>query len=145
MVTFTLPRELRSLAKANQRVVYALQLEFAVATLKDFGNEQGLAAEPAMTAALHTQSRRLDYHPHVHVIVPCGGVDTRLSEWRRLKGKYLFHAFSLATVWRGKLLLALRKKFFGSDDGEFVTFQYRESRAGAMKTHHPSGEGFARL
>jgi hypothetical protein len=52
MVTFTLPRELRSLANAQQRVVYALLFECAVATLKDFGlNEQGLAAELAMTAS----------------------------------------------------------------------------------------------
>ena len=108
MVTFTLPRELRPLAKANQRVVYALLFECAVATLKAFGlNERGLAAELAMTAVLHTHSRRLDYHPHVHLIVPGGGLSTRRNEWRKLKGKYLFNEFKLATVFRGKLLSAL--------------------------------------
>lgn len=110
MVTFTLPRQLRALAKANQRLVYALLFECAVATLKAFGlNDKGLAAELAMTAVLHTHSRRLDYHPHVHLIVPGGGVNTRRNEWRKLKGKYLFNEFALAATFRGKLLSALYK------------------------------------
>lgn len=110
MVTFTLPYELRALAKANQRIVYALLFECAVATLKAFGrNDQGLAAELAMTAVLHTHTRRLDYHPHLHMIVPAGGVNTRRNEWRKLKGKYLFNGFQLAAVFRGKLLFALQQ------------------------------------
>lgn len=110
MVTFTLPRELRPLAKAHPRVVYALMFDCAVATLKAFGlNDKGLAAELAMTAVLHTHSRRLNYHPHVHMMVPGGGVNTRRNEWRTLKGKYLFHEFKLATVFRGKLLSALHE------------------------------------
>lgn len=110
MVTFTLPYELRALAKANQRVVYALLFQCTVATLKEFGlNDKGLAAELAMTAVLHTHTRRLDYHPHVHLIVPGGGVNTRRNEWRKLKGKYLFNAFQLAAVFRGKLLSALQQ------------------------------------
>ena len=108
MVTFTLPRELRPLAKTNQRIIYALLFECAISTLKTFGlNERGLAAELAMTAVLHTHSRRLDYHPHVHLIVPGGGINTQRNEWRKLKGRYLFNEFKLATVFRGKLLTAL--------------------------------------
>ena len=108
MMTFTLPHELRSLARRYQKIVYGLLFECAVTTLKDFGlNEQGLAAELAMTAVLHTHSRKLDYHPHVHIIVPGGGINTRRNEWRKIKGRYLFNAFKLATVFRGKLLSAL--------------------------------------
>jgi len=110
MVTFTLPFELRSLAKANQKAVYSLLFQCAVATLKTFGlNDKGLAAELAMTAILHTHTRRLDYHPHVHIIVPGGGVNTRRNEWRKLKDKYLFNGFQLATVFRGMLLSALQQ------------------------------------
>jgi hypothetical protein len=109
MVTLTLPFELRTLAKANQKVIYALMFQMAVSTLKDFGlNDKGLAAELAMTAVLHTHTRRLDYHPHVHVVVPGGGVNTRRNEWRKLKGKYLFNGFQLATVFRARLLKAIR-------------------------------------
>ena len=71
MVTFTLPYELRALAKANNTLVYSLLFTCAVSTLKDFGvNDKQLAAELAMTAILHTHTRTLDYHPHVHIVIP---------------------------------------------------------------------------
>ncbi len=186
MVTFTLPAELRALAKANQRQLYALLFECAVATLKTFGlNEKGLAAELAMTGVLHTHTRRLDYHPHVHMIVPGGGVNVRRNEWRKLKGKYLFNGFKLATVFRGKLLERIQKagltlsvtpnkwvvqcirvghglpalKYLSrylyrgvisnhsivSDDGEYVTFKYKDSEAGKMNTRRLRGEDFLAL
>ncbi len=82
----------------------------AVSTLKDFGrNDKHLAAELAMTVVLHTHNRRLDYHPHVHVIIPGGGVNQRRNEWRKLQGKYLFNGFRLATVFRGRLLNAIQQ------------------------------------
>lgn len=110
MVTFTLPFELRALAKANQKVIYALMFQCAVSTLKSFGlNDKTLAAELAMMAVLHTHSRRLDYHPHVHVVVPGGGVNQRRNEWRKIRGEYLFNGFQLATVFRARLLKAIRK------------------------------------
>ncbi len=186
MVTFTLPYELRALAKANQRVMYALLFQCAVATLKEFGlNAKGLAAELAMTAVLHTHTRRLDYHPHVHLIVPGGGVNRRRNEWRKLKGKYLFNECALAAVFRGKLLSALQRAGLAlpgtprkwvahcervgrglpalqylsrylyrgvisnqqivSDDGDYVTFHYKDSDTGALKTRRLRGEDFIAL
>lgn len=186
MVTFTLPRQLRALAKANQRLVYALLFECAVATLKAFGlNDKGLAAELAMTAVLHTHSRRLDYHPHVHLVVPGGGVNTQRNEWRTLKGKYLFNEFALAATFRGKLLSALYKTglvipatptewvahcdrvgkglpalqylsrylYRGvisnqqilHDDGDYVTFEYRDSDTKKRMTRRLRGEDFMAL
>ena len=186
MVTFTLPYELRALAKANQRVMYALLFHCAVATLKDFGmNDKGLAAELAMTAVLHTHTRRLDYHPHVHLIVPGGGVNRRRNEWRKLKGKYLFNEFALAAVFRGKLRSALQRAGLAlpgtpgkwvahcervgrglpalqylsrylyrgvisnqqivSDDGDYVTFHYKDSDTGTLKTRRLRGEDFIAL
>jgi hypothetical protein len=113
MATFTLPFELRGLAKANQKVIYTLLFQSAISTLKDFGvNDKTLNAELAMTAVLHTHTRRLDYHPHVHVVIPGGGINQRRNEWRKLKGDYLFNGFQLATVFRAKLLKAIRKSGF---------------------------------
>ncbi len=110
MVTLTLPSELRALAKTNPRVIYALMFQCAISTLKDFGrNDKALAAELAMTAVLHTHTRRLKYHPHLHVIIPGSGVNQRRNEWRKLKGKYLFNGFQLATVFRGRLLNAIQQ------------------------------------
>jgi hypothetical protein len=108
MVTFTLPYELRALSKMHQKTIYSLLFQCAVSTLKDFGqNDKVLAAELAMTVVLHTHTRRLDYHPHVHIIVPGGGVNRRRNEWRKIKGKYLFNGFHLATVFRARMLKAI--------------------------------------
>jgi hypothetical protein len=109
MVTFTLPRELRSLAWCNQTVIYNCLFDVAHRTLKDFGlNPKHLGAEIGMTAVLHTHSRRLDYHPHVHVIVPGGGVDRARRQWKKKKGKYLFNEFALAMVFRARFLTAIK-------------------------------------
>ena len=109
LVTFTLPRELRPLAWCHQRQIYALMLTLAAQTLKDFGvNPKLLGADIGLTAILHTHSRRLDFHPHVHVIVPGGGVNRQRKQWRKLSGKYLFNQKALAKVFRARLLAGLR-------------------------------------
>ncbi|MCP5011502.1 MAG: transposase, partial [Aestuariibacter sp.] len=186
MVTFTLPYELRALAKANQKKIYTLLFQCAVSTLKSFGlNDKALAAQLAMTAVLHTHSRRLKYHPHVHVIVPGGGVNKRRSEWRKVKSKYLFNGIQLATVFRARLLKAIQQaglkapqtpkqwvvqcqsvgrglpalKYLSrylyrgvisnqniiADDGSYVTFQYKDSDTGKLKTRRLRGEDFIAL
>ena len=110
MVTFTIPFELRPLAWHFQEQIYAILFACAVSTLKDFGlNPKHLGAEMGMTAVLHTQTRRLDSHPHLHVIVPGGGVDKRRRQWKKIKGKYLFNAFNLARVFRARFLDAVNR------------------------------------
>jgi len=110
MVTFTLPFELRAVAKRHPAVVYGLLLQCATSILKTFGlNDNSLKAELAMTAVLHTHTRRLDYHPHVHLMVPGGGVNRARREWRKLKGRYLFNGNALATAFRGRMLSALEQ------------------------------------
>ncbi len=108
LVTFTLPYELRALAKAHSATVFTHLMQCAAATLKRFGlNKKGFAAELGMCAVLHTHTRRLDFHPHVHLIVPGGGIHVQRREWRKLKGQYLFNQRALAKVFRGSLLHAL--------------------------------------
>ena len=106
MLTFTVPTELRPLARAEPHAVYAVLFSAASDTIKGFG-ERKLKAELGQCAVLHTHNRRLDLHPHVHIIVPGGGIDAKRKQWKKLKGKYLFNAFSLAKVFRAKLLRAL--------------------------------------
>jgi hypothetical protein len=70
------PMSLGSWHGITQALVYKLLFACASSTLKDFGlNPKNLGADIGMTAVLHTHNRRLDYHPHVHVLVPGGGVD----------------------------------------------------------------------
>jgi len=110
MVTFTLPYELRPLAWQFQEKIYTILFACAISTLKDFGlNPKHLGADMGMTAILHTQTRRLDYHPHIHVIVPGGGVDKRRRQWKKIKGKYLFNEFALAGVFRARFLEAVNQ------------------------------------
>jgi hypothetical protein len=110
MVTFTLPSELRHLAMAQSKVVYSLLIQCASDTLKTFGlNRKGFNAELGMCAVLHTHTRRLDYHPHVHIVVPGGGIHRGRREWRKLRGDYLFNGKALAGAFRGAFLHALDK------------------------------------
>ncbi len=108
MATFTLPAELRPVARRQPREIYALLFACAASTLKDFGVNPGkLGANIGMTAVLHTHTRRLDYHPHLHVVVPGGGIDTARRQWKKLKGKFLFNEFALAKVFRARMIEAL--------------------------------------
>ncbi|MCP4681707.1 MAG: transposase [Desulfobacterales bacterium] len=77
MLTFTLPFQLRSLTRQHQRQVFSIFFHCVSSTLRDFGlNPNNMGAQIGMTMVLHTHSRRLDFHPHIHVVVPGGGVDT---------------------------------------------------------------------
>lgn len=110
LATFTLPHELRFLAWDHQTLVYNLLFACASSTLKDFGlNPKNLGADIGMTAVLHTHNRCLDYHPHVHLVVPGGGVNKAKKQWKKKKTKYLFNEFALAKVFRARFLEAARK------------------------------------
>ncbi len=110
MVTFTLPAQLRQLAWRKQKTIYRLMFLTIASTLKDFGlNPDKLDGDTGFTAVLHTHNRRLDYHPHIHVVMPGGGVNKKRKQWKKLKGKYLFNEFSLARVFRARFLAALKE------------------------------------
>jgi hypothetical protein len=108
LITFTLPEHLRDLAWKHQKIVYALMFEAVQDLLKSFThNDKKLAGSPGFTAILHTQSRTLDDHPHIHVIMPGASVSLKTRLWKEKSGKYLFSHKALAKVFRAKLLQAL--------------------------------------
>lgn len=107
MVTFTLPKVLRSVVWRQQKLCYNLMFQAASRTLLEFGeNPKHLGARIGFTAILHTHSRALDFHPHIHAVVPAGGVrdGTGEPQWIKKSSRYLFNAKALARVFRGKLL-----------------------------------------
>lgn len=113
LLTFTLPAQLRALAWDHQRVVYDALLGASWDTLRTFShNDKHLKGTPGAIAVLHTHSRRLDYHPHVHVIMPAAAIDATRRLWRtktsRRGSPWLFAHKALATVFRAKVLDALR-------------------------------------
>jgi len=113
MATFTLPYELRSLAWHHQRQVFTIFFLCVTSTLKDFGlNPKHLGAEIGMTMVLHTHTRKLDFHPHIHVVIPGGGIDKRRRQWKKKKGKYLFSEYAMARVFRVRFITALKHDGF---------------------------------
>lgn len=113
LVTFTLPAELRALLWAHQRVAYAALMDCAWATLRTFSqNHKQLQGSPGGVAVLHTHSRRLDFHPHVHLAMPAAALDTDKRLWHTLRkstkgGGYLFNHLALAKVFKARFLAAL--------------------------------------
>ena len=112
LVTFTLPAELRGLAWGHQKTVYPLLMQCAWQTLASFSrNDRQLKATPGAVGVLHTHSRRLDFHPHVHMVMPAAALDAARGLWRtkcRTGGGYLFNHKALAKVFRGKLIDAIK-------------------------------------
>ena len=107
LVTLTLPAQLRALARSHPRIVYDALLRCGWATVACFGRADArLGVELGATAVLHTHSRTRDYHPHVHLLVPAGGIDPRTKLWRS-KHRYLFRSGNLAKVFRARVLTAL--------------------------------------
>ena len=112
MVTFTLPSALRPLAYRQSHVLYDLLFRTAIETLRSFGQRHPeLEAALAATAVLHTHNRQLDYHPHLHLIVPGAGVDAQ-HRWRTLSGRYLFNGRALGKVFRARFIEALKRAGF---------------------------------
>ncbi len=111
MITFTLPAQLRSMAWKNQTVVYSLLFKLAWQTFRQFGlNDKKLLGKMGATGVLHTHSRALEYHPHVHFIVPAGAIDEKHTAWRKKEGQYLFKQENLAKVFHAKWINAMKKE-----------------------------------
>ena len=105
MITFTVPAQLRSLVWRHQKQLYKLMFECAWETLQTFSqNDKQLQGDPGVIAVLHTHSRALDYHPHIHAVMPAASVDKTNKLWRTKEGKYLFNHKALAKVFRAKML-----------------------------------------
>jgi hypothetical protein len=115
LLTFTLPAEWRPLAFQYQRIVYDLLLKCSWETLQTFAkNDKQLHGEAGAISVLHTHNRRLDFHPHVHVVMPAMAVDPATGVCHTKKSKdenisYLFNHTALAKVFRAKVLAGIKE------------------------------------
>ena len=111
LLTFTLPAEFRALSWAHQSVIYDLLLRSCWETVNTFSqNDKQLQGVPGAIAVLHTNTRQLEYHPHVHLVMPAAAVDAKNRRWRTKrakKGRYLFNHKALAKVFRAKMLAGI--------------------------------------
>jgi hypothetical protein len=110
-VVLTLPQDLRELVRRHQKDLYDILLRAAAQALIK------LAADPhyvggliGVLCVLHTWTRTLVYHPHVHGLVPAGGVSADRTEWRPARTSYLVPVHALAKLFRGLFLDLVRQE-----------------------------------
>ena len=107
-VVYTLPSRLRDIAYQNKRVVYDLLMKAAAeTTLAIAADPKRLGARVGITAVLHTWGSALTHHPHVHMIVPGGGLSLDNTRWIASRSNFLVHVNVLARLFRGKMLAML--------------------------------------
>lgn len=111
-VVFTLPEALRSLALRNQRLMYALLFRAVSETLLELAADPRLlGARIGILAVLHTWSQNLQYHPHLHCLVPAGGLARDDYSWIACRADYFLPGTVLASLFRGKLLAFLKQAY----------------------------------
>jgi hypothetical protein len=114
-VVFTLPEALNKLCLHQPAVVYKLLFDTAWSVMKSFARDQKhLGADTGMISILHTWGQNLSLHPHIHCIVPGGGV-TPAGKWKtaRSNGKFLFPVKAMSEVFRARFVASLRERFNG--------------------------------
>jgi hypothetical protein len=111
LLTFTLPSQLRAVARAHPNKLYGLLMSTAAAALQKLAlDPRYLGARLGCLGVLHTWTRALLYHPHVHLLVTAGGLSADGAQWIEPKNPaYLVPVRALSVIFRGKLYAALKK------------------------------------
>lgn len=110
-VVFTLPDELNRFVLFEPKMVYNLLFKVAWSVITDFAkNPKFIGAKTGMIAILHTWGQALSLHPHLHCIVPGGGIAGTKWKYAKGKNKYLFPVKAMSKVFRARFVEALRKK-----------------------------------
>src|ERR1700720_1595367 len=111
-VVFTLPSRLAPLVLQNKKVLYDLLFRTSAETLLEVArNRRHLGAEIGFFSVLHTWSQKLKLHPHVHCVVPAGGLSPDHTRWIRSRDNYFLPKEVLREVFRGKFVDALEQAF----------------------------------
>lgn len=107
-LVFTLPAEMRSVALCNRKAMFDMLFSSAAQTLLELGkDEKHLGGILGITAVLHTWTRELHFHPHVHCVVTGGGLAVDSERWVSSNDDFLFPVRVLSRLFRGKFLHAL--------------------------------------
>ena len=114
-VVFTLPSELNKICLSHPKIAYSSLFKASWATLQNFADTpKHLGAKMGMISILHTWGQNMSLHPHLHCIVPGGGI-TKYGKWKQAKnkGKFLFPVKAISKVFRAKYVAELRKQIPG--------------------------------
>jgi hypothetical protein len=112
-VVFTLPQELNSLALRNSKELYSIFFKAASETLVELSlDSKYLGAEIGFSSILHTWGQNLMYHPHIHCIIPSGGLSIDGKRWISSKKKFFIPVKVLSRKFRGKFLFYLKRLYY---------------------------------
>lgn len=108
---FTLPKELHEIIRSNQKTGYALIMEAAALSLMKLASDSRyVGGQIGMLAVLHTWTRALVYHPHVHCLIPAGGLSADHRYWLEARKNYLVPVRALSEIFRATFMALIRKK-----------------------------------
>lgn len=125
-VVFTLPHELNSHIYSNQKQCYSLLFRCVAQTLQELSRDKKyLGAEIGLTAVLHTWGQNLCFHPHIHCIVPAGGL-TKTGLWQSSRQKFFLPVRVISRKFRGKFLALLKEEFPDIDQSLLNTCYQKE-------------------
>src|SRR5215467_16212591 len=111
-VVFTLPHRLVPLVRPNKKVLYRLLFRTSAETLLEVArNPRRLGAEIGFFSVLHSWSQKLETHPHVHCVVPAGGLSPDHARWVPAPERFFLPREVLRKVFRGKFVYALKQAF----------------------------------
>ena len=128
-VVFTLPDTLNRLCLYKPKLLYHLLFTTAWGVLNSFGQDhKWLGAQTGMISILHTWGQTMTLHPHLHCIVPAGGL-TKKGVWKHTKtnGKYLFCVKAMSKVYRGRFIAALKEQLPQEMTGQFINALYKHN------------------
>lgn len=127
-VVFTLPAELRPLALRNKELVYDLLLRCSSETIETLAKDR-FGARLGVSSVLHTWTRELRYHPHVHNLVSSGGLSSDGDRWVPTHKDYLLPVPQMRALFRSLMLARLRRAF---NDGELDLGGHLADRSGPV-------------
>lgn len=115
-IVFTLPHELGEIVLTNQQECYNILFKTSVESLQQAAlNPEYLGAETGCIAVLHTWGQNLNFHPHIHMIVPAGGLTVDGIEWKHSGRKFFVPVKALAKMFRAKYLEKIK---YAHDKGQ---------------------------
>jgi hypothetical protein len=111
LLTFTLPQQLRAVARSHQTTVYAALLREAAATVQMLAKDRSwVGGTLGILAVLHTWSRTLEYHPHAHLLVTAGALTSDGTAWiKPAHARFFMPGYMLSCIFRAKLRAALAR------------------------------------
>jgi hypothetical protein len=114
MITFTLPEEIRPIARQNQKAVYKAFFKASSQALKKLAEDKHFIGTnlPGFTGVLHTWGRQLQYHPHIHYIVAGGGLSEDRSDWIPSRKDFFIHEKPLSIIFRAIFMKEMKKAGF---------------------------------